>query len=261
MPEIEFIVQGGQHPSSRQEIRASTTSFAFPGGEVQVRLRDPNAFPERPVAVAVLARVQSAEDLVRLILATELARDTWPEARRTLLLPYCPYARQDRAMVSGEAFSLKAIARVINGLGYDRVVTCDPHSDVTPALLERVEVVSQLSLVRGHPELSGMLADPASRTVIISPDAGAAKKALAVARSFALPIVYASKLRDPATGEITSTVLTADRIDSVGGKHAVIIDDVYTTDSFLSEAIEQDHPCPIPLHVSPLTFHPGGTRP
>jgi ribose-phosphate pyrophosphokinase len=125
-------------------------------------------------------------------------------------------------MRPGEAFSLKAVARLINAMGYDRVVICDPHSDVAPALVDRVEVVSQLDLVRAHAPLSGMLSEDID--VIVSPDAGAAKKAHAVARHCGLPQVVASKVRDTRTGEITSTELQDPAL--VSGRAALIVDDI-----------------------------------
>src|SRR5262245_37052341 len=92
-----------------------TKSFRFPGGELQVQVP---GLPERFVGdVTVLTRLQSSDALVRLLLATEILQRSHRGAKR-LIVPYFPYARQDRVMQPGEAFSLKAIARLVNGLDF-----------------------------------------------------------------------------------------------------------------------------------------------
>ena len=55
-----------------------------------------------------------------------------------LFLPYFPGARQDRVMVAGESLTVKVYANLINDLKLNKVTIFDPHSDVTPALLEKV---------------------------------------------------------------------------------------------------------------------------
>src|SRR4051794_37496079 len=95
----------------------TSKSFTFPPGELQVQLA---GLPERLAGdLTMLARLQSAEDLARLLLATEILQRLHRGAKR-LVVPYFPYARQDRVMQAAEAFSLKAIARLVNSLGYSR---------------------------------------------------------------------------------------------------------------------------------------------
>lgn len=198
----------------------TTKSFTFPGGELQVQI------PELPHAitgdVTVLARLQSADDFVRLLLTTEVLSRVHRAGPKHLVIPYFPYARQDRVMQRAEAFSLKAVARVINALGYDDVVTCDPHSDVTPALVDNLQVVAQVDLVGGHEELCALLREPLA--IVVAPDAGAAKKAFAVAQRFSLPLVTASKVRNTSTGGISGTEVTTG--PSLAGRDAVIVDDI-----------------------------------
>lgn len=282
--EFEVVVDGVSYP---------TKSFTFSGGEVQLRLPD---LPELVSGdITVVARIQSTESLVKLLLLDELLGRVHREGRRTLVVPYFPYARQDRVMQPREAFSLKAVARLINGLGFGEVVTCDPHSDVTAALVENIRVIPQVDLVAGHKPLVELLRT--RKPVIIAPDAGAAKKAFCVAQRFALPLVTASKVRDTSTGAILRTELHAPAplanadvliVDDIcdGGRtfielakvlrsqgaaqvflyvtHGIfsqgmgvfsgLIDGVFTTNSFMSAAVESPHLSPVPLHVSTLQF-------
>lgn len=196
-----------------------TRSFVFNGGEVQVQI--PN-LPELDGNVAVLARVQSSDDLMRLVLATDIL-DRQHTGRRRLIIPYFPYARQDRVMQPGEAFSLRAVARIINDLDYDEVFICDPHSDVTPALLNKVRVISQLEMIQNHATLRKLLVDVSP--IVIAPDAGAAKKAYKVAQYFGCELLTATKVRDVQTGEITGTRV-ADPDVQICNDPCLIVDDI-----------------------------------
>lgn len=281
--EIQIAINGKRH---------DITGFTFPGGELQVRFD--GLAPGLVGDLTVHARLQSADGLVRLLLAHEIVSRLHRSGRRAMVVPYFPYARQDRVMQPGEAFSLKAVARLINGLGFDEVVICDPHSDVTTALVENVRVVTQLQLVLEHEPLRELLRGDA-RPVVVSPDAGAAKKAFSVAQHFSLPLVTASKVRDTATGAITRTEVPD--TPWLAGRDAVIVDDIcdggrtfielakvlrsngasrvflYVTHGIFSQGLEPfvglidgifttdsfnsrhiPDRLPVPLHVSPLRF-------
>ena len=56
-----------------------------------------------------------------------------------LEMPYIPNARQDRK-VSNRLFTLKTFAKIINAMNFDKVIVLDPHSDVSCALLDKLEV-------------------------------------------------------------------------------------------------------------------------
>lgn len=199
-----------------------TRSFLFPGGELQVQI--PNLPPKLLSHITVIARLQSSDDVMRLVLTNDILdrhrRSTW----KRLAIPYFPYARQDRVMQPGEAFSLKAFAGVINGLGFDDVIVCDPHSDVTAAVVDNLRAIEQSELVRNHPGVRRLVAEESP--LLIAPDAGALKKAMAVAKVLELsaPLI-ASKVRDVRTGEITDTRLD-DPENRVRGQSCLIVDDL-----------------------------------
>ena len=200
--------------------RYETKSFTFPGGELQVQV------PGLPDAIAgditVLARLQSADALIHLLLTAEVLFRAHLAGRKRLIIPYFPYARQDRVMQPGEAFSLKAVARFVNGLGFDEVVTCDPHSDVTAALVENIRITPQVDLVVAHQPLADLLR--AEHVVVVAPDAGAMKKAFAVSQRFVQPFIAASKIRDTKTGSITHAQVP--ETPWLVGHDALIVDDI-----------------------------------
>ena len=131
-------------------------------------------------------------------------------------MPYVPYARQDRAMVSGDAFSLKVFANILNSLKFDCVEIIDPHSDVTPALIDNVFVIEQHKCYVLE-SLGG------AYDAIVSPDGGALKKIFKAAKVLNVSfVIEASKNRDVVTGAITSTSFIGD----VSGKKLLIVDDI-----------------------------------
>lgn len=202
--------------------RYNVKSFRFPGGEVQVEI------PELPrnlnSDIKVIAQLQSSDDIMTLVMVTEIVRRLLPPGKKaTLAIPYFPYARQDRVMIPNQAFSLKMMAKIINSLCYDRVTICDPHSDVTPALIKNVSVVTQLDCIRNHEELNKMMFSyrPQDR-VVVSPDGGAMKKAFEAATYFNAQLVTACKVRDIHTGEITRTSVEG----YCTGKDCLIVDDI-----------------------------------
>jgi ribose-phosphate pyrophosphokinase len=178
-------------------------SFKFPGGEVSVRI-DTTVVPSSISEYAFIdADIRSSDDLMELLMLTDAVRREFPEVELGLMMPYLPYARQDRVMVPGESLSIKVIASIINAQNYTWVKVWDAHSDVGVALLDRCVNVSQYELIK----TVGSLNFPTPEdTVIVSPDAGAEKKIFAFAKELGFEnVVRAGKVRDVSSGKITGT--------------------------------------------------------
>lgn len=206
----------------RGGTQLKTTFFLYPAGEVGVKLDVDNLrFYHEKGPVSIIARIQNSNDLMELALAKD-ALDEWlcfPEIR--LHLFYVPYARQDRVCVRGEPFSVRVFARLINGLGFAHVIIADPHSDVTPALLDRCTTVSQLDIIGKFEAFSNRILQGVT---FVAPDAGSNKKTSALAAYFGHPdFIRADKLRDLATGRIKETVVYC---DDLKGRDVVIADDL-----------------------------------
>lgn len=188
--------------------------FLFPGGEVGVKLDSDNLYYKDTKAPyqTIVARLQNSNDIMELVMVADALRRFDPTPIR-LFMPYVPYARQDRVCVPGESFSLKAFAQVINSLGFERVTVVDPHSDVTGAVFDRINIITQKDVIHQFEELSIEILN--SGAVFISPDAGANKKTSELASYFNHRyFLRADKLRDLATGQIKETIVYADKIDT-----------------------------------------------
>jgi ribose-phosphate pyrophosphokinase len=193
----------------------------FSGGEVQVTW--PVGILRGSHLIQVVANLSNSDDIMALLISVDaIRRNTFHEPTIELIIPYFPYARQDRVCADGQSLSLAVMANLINGLNARSVTVCDPHSDATGALINNLRIVSQSQIVSSNKKICRQLCH--RDTIIIAPDAGASKKAQSVARNCGkgTPVVQALKQRDAQTGAITETIL----LGSVAGKHCIIVDDI-----------------------------------
>lgn len=151
-----------------------------------------------------------------------LRRITAESTAIELVIPYFPYARQDRVCVEGEALGAAVMANIINSLNFSKVTIWDSHSDVSPALIHRVTNIDQVALLGRCEELNKRLS--VGELTLISPDAGASKKTLKISEKFnGVPeVIQAHKVRDLKTGDIIKTEVLGD----VKGKNVLIADDI-----------------------------------
>lgn len=195
-------------------------TMLFPGGECNVRV-NPTTIKETNEVEAFL---WDSNDIINLMLSIDAIHRINPESHINLTIPYFPYARQDRVCNTGEALSLKVMTDMINNLHCDTVTILDPHSDVTPALLHRCKSIHLAQLIANSP-LKEII--QAKKLSLLSPDAGAEKKIREVSKNLATlqifnDVIYATKTRNTATGEITGTEIHGD----VKNKNIIIMDDI-----------------------------------
>ena len=194
--------------------------FNFNGGECHVKLD----VSEVTHACKLIAYLHDSDAVMRLLLTVDAIRRINPLAHIELTLPYFPYTRQDRVCNAGEALSIKVMADLINALHCHKVVIYDPHSEVTPALLNCCSVISMADII----EQSTLAQDIVlNQWALVSPDAGAEKKVREVAKCLSsntinIELFCATKVRDTLTGKILATDVYAD----VAGKNLIITDDI-----------------------------------
>lgn len=131
-----------------------------------------------------------------------------------LILPYVPGARQDRINPTGDVlFTIKSVANIINAKRFKSVSVFDPHSPVTPALINRCKVlpVSDIALAAFSDQ---------NYAGIIAPDLGAAKRAEEVAAVLKLPVYFGAKHRDVSTGKLDGFAI------KIPFGHYLVVDDI-----------------------------------
>lgn len=133
-----------------------------------------------------------------------------------LKMPYVPNARMDRVQAQQNVFTLKYFAEFINALNFSQVAILDPHSNVTPALINNVIVDSPRAFIEqtlediGDPDLG-----------IFYPDEGSLKRYHGMLK---MPSGFGIKERDWETGKILKLKL-AD-FENIAGKNILIVDDI-----------------------------------
>jgi ribose-phosphate pyrophosphokinase len=159
--------------------------MTFPAGEPFVKLQTMNS-DIRGRKVVVDARIRSFNDIAHLIGTVELLRHNGA-LLDTLLIPYFPGSRGDRDV----PFHAKMYADQFKALGFRRIVTLDPHSQVCVALSGATEMY-------WTPNIGGKYSH------IIVPDAGAAARSDMWQRQLKIPNrVQVFKHRDMSTGQLS----------------------------------------------------------
>jgi ribose-phosphate pyrophosphokinase len=198
-------------------------SFIFSGGEPHFKiniedLEDLLVEHDGTKSALITARLHNSEQVLKLgLLVDAIKRLHWFDNIH-LFCPYFPGARQDREMVIGEPLSVKFYADYINGLGFSGVHLLDPHSDVTPALVNNCAVYDNHLFVE---EIMNMV----DVECLVSPDAGASKKVQGLAKFLGkgLPIIKCEKDRDVRTGKILGFDVYA---EDLKGMNCLIVDDI-----------------------------------
>lgn len=187
--------------------------FDFPSG-CEPHIKFP---PINDTAVMLSCRIKSSTDLMILLLATDALKRSGVKSIE-VFIPYMPFARQDRVMVQGEPLSIKVIADILNQQSYDKVQIYDAHSEVSLALINNVQNISNHSFV------SEVLKEKI-RYLVVSPDAGAYKKIFKLCQylNYSDEIVLCNKTRNVANGNITSVTCP---INDFNGMDLYIIDDI-----------------------------------
>lgn len=188
--------------------------FTFSGGEPHIKIISKL---ENVTEVTITHRIQSFNDIGTLLLATNALKNM--EIKKLhVVLPYFPAARQDRLMVSGEPLSIKVYADIINTQNFESITVFDPHSEVTPALLNNCKVIDNHKFIE---HITEQLSD---NLHLISPDGGALKKIYKVAAYLQnYEVVECSKSRNVKTGQLTGFKVYADDLQ---GKDCLIVDDI-----------------------------------
>jgi len=189
-------------------------SFTFSGGEPHIKI---NSDFDKSKNITITHRLNSFNDLGLLCLAVDALRRM--EAKLDILIiPYFPSARQDRVMVRGEALSVKVYADIINGFNFRKVYVFDAHSEVTAAVLNNCEVITNHKFIEKVIQVTG------TEVLLISPDGGALKKIYKVSEFLGgIDVVECSKSRNVKTGKLSGFKVYSEDLQN---KDCLIVDDI-----------------------------------
>lgn len=144
----------------------------------------------------------------------------------SLVLPYFPYARQDRMARGREAISARVVANLLECEGAARVIFFDIHNPAIQGFFNiPVDPLSAISLLANYfrkPEYQD--------AVIVSPDVGRASLAGKYAGLLNLPLVIMHKRRS-SPSEVKTTHIVGD----ISGHRPIIVDDLIAGGSVLKQ--------------------------
>jgi len=151
--------------------------------------------------------------------------------RITAVVPLFPYARQDKKDKSRAPITAKLVANMIQKAGCDHLITMDLHASQIQGFFD-VPVdnlfaePSAINYIRTNFHVPDV--------VIVSPDAGGAKRATSMADRLGVDFALFHKERKKAN-EVSRMVL----VGHVKGKTAILVDDMADTCGTLCLAAEQ----------------------
>ena len=167
------------------------------------------------------------EHLMEFLLMGDAVKRGEPK-KMVAVLPYHGYARQDRIHRPGECLSALVVAKMIESVGFDKLVTLELHNESILGFFKIPVVhISGLEIFRVRvKELEG-------EVVVITPDAGALKRSQKFAESLDLPLALIEKKRDL---DRAHKILSMRVVGEAKGKTAIIVDDVIVTGGTLMNA-------------------------
>ncbi|KAF6766043.1 ribose-phosphate pyrophosphokinase 3 [Ephemerocybe angulata] len=138
--------------------------------------------------------------------------------RITAVIPLFPYARQDKKDKSRAPITAKLVANMIQKSGCDHIITMDLHASQIQGFFD-VPLYAEPSIIlyiRTHFDLNDV--------VIVSPDAGGAKRATSIADRLGVDFALFHKERKKAN-EVSRMVLVGNCKDKI----AILVDDMADT--------------------------------
>ncbi len=190
--------------------------------QIEALVRHQDVFIVQPCAAPV------NDNFMELLLLLDALRRASAQ-RINVVIPYFPYARQDRMAHGREAISAKLVARALEMAGASRVIYVDIHSLQIQGFFDiPVDTLSALPVLAEY--FQDEVRFPKDRAVIVSPDVGRARLAGKYAEQLELPLVVMHKRR-LSFSETRATTVVGD----IEGKTAILIDDLVAGGSVLDQ--------------------------
>jgi ribose-phosphate pyrophosphokinase len=232
MPELHDlrIFSGSAHPELAKEIARTIgvplslcSTNILPDSEIHVMInevvREQDVFFIQPCSVPV------NDNLMEIFLYLDAFRRASANCV-SLVMPYFPYARQDRMARGRESVSARVVAYMLERLATRRVIFLDIHNRAIQGFFNIP--VDPLSAV---PLLADRFRKPEfQNAAIVSPDVGRASMAGKYAEILNLPLVVMHKRRSGISESKTTHV-----VGDIKGRRPIVIDDLVAGGSVLRQ--------------------------
>jgi len=199
----------------------------FSDGEVQVEITD--NVRGRDVFVIQSTCTPTNDNIMELLLMLDAFKRA-SAMRITAVVPYFGYARQDRKVAPRVPISAKLLADIITASGASRLLTVDLHAGQIQGFFN-IPVDNVYATPVLLPYIRERLDN--KECTVIAPDAGGVERARAFAKRLdaGLAIIDKRRTRPGVVGDMQI-------IGDVGGRPAVIVDDMVDTAGTLCAAAD-----------------------
>lgn len=196
----------------------------FPDGETDIRIEDDVRGGDVFIIQSTCTPVN--QNLMELLILIDCVKRA-SAGRITAVIPYFGYARQDRKDVSRVPITAKLVANMLTHAGADRVLTVDLHAAQIQGFFD-----IPLDHLYAKPVLGKYFEEKhLENLVTVAPDVGSLKMARAYSKQLHTGLAIIDKRRVTADTTAVTTM-----IGEVQGKTVLLIDDMISTASTMSEA-------------------------
>ncbi|AGE36153.1 MULTISPECIES: ribose-phosphate diphosphokinase [Corynebacterium] len=232
-----MLFSGRAHPELGEAVARElgveltpTTARNFANGEIFVRFEESVRGSD---AFVLQSHPQPLNDwlMEQLLMIDALKRGS--AKRITAILPFYPYARQDKKHRGREPISARLVADLFKAAGADRLVSVDLHTDQIQGFFDGpVDHMHALPILTKHIQENYNL----DNIVVVSPDAGRVKESEKWANQLGgAPLAFIHKTRDiDVANKVTSNRVVGD----VEGRTCVLLDDMIDTGGTIAGAVQ-----------------------
>ena len=220
-----MLFSGRAHPELAEQVAKELdirvtpqTARDFANGEIFVRfeesVRGSDAFVLQSHPAPLNTWVME-----QLIMIDALKRGS--AKRITAVLPFYPYARQDKKHRGREPISARLIADLLKTAGADRIITVDLHTDQIQGFFD-----GPVDHMHAHSQLANHIRAGYNleNITVVSPDSGRVRVAEKWADSLGgAPLAFIHKTRDPL---VPNQVKSNRVVGEVEGRTCILIDDM-----------------------------------
>jgi ribose-phosphate pyrophosphokinase len=232
-----MLFSGRAHPELAEQVAKELgievtpqTARDFANGEIFVRfeesVRGSDAFvlQSHPFPLNTWLMEQ-------LIMIDALKRGS--AKRITAILPFYPYARQDKKHRGREPISARLVADLLKTAGADRIITVDLHTDQIQGFFD-----GPVDHMHAHSQLADHIREGYNleHITVVSPDSGRVRVAEKWADSLGgAPLAFIHKTRDPL---VPNQVKSNRVVGDVEGRTCILIDDMIDTGGTIAGAVK-----------------------
>jgi ribose-phosphate pyrophosphokinase len=154
--------------------------------------------------------------------------------RITVVMPFYPYARQDKKHLGREPISARLIADLFKTAGADRLMSVDLHTAQIQGFFD-----GPVDHLFALPLLADYIADKyggGEDFTVVSPDTGRVRMAERWAdRLGGAPVAFVHKTRDP---KVANEIVAHRVVGDVEGRRCLLIDDMIATGGTITKAAD-----------------------